>query len=58
MSRNSYGRYKPDHDWYTPEEHQAMQQELLVLGILVVMALGCVFAEPLMDVFMAILGAP
>lgn len=40
----------------TREEHRALKDEFLVMVILVVVMLVCVFAEPLMDAFMAMLG--
>ncbi len=39
-----------------PSERRAMRQEVLVLWILAGIMLLCVFAEPLMDAFMAMLG--
>ena len=60
MSRNSYGRYKASWRYDEPvtaAEHRALKDELLVMVILVAIGLVCVFAEPLMDVFMAALGA-
>jgi len=47
--------------WQYPEpvtaaEHRALKDEALVMVILVVIGLVCVFAEPLMDLFMAMLG--
>lgn len=55
MSRQNLGRYQPES--VTPEEHRALKSEFLVMLILLAIGLLCVFAEPLMDVFMAALGA-
>ena len=54
MSRLNYGRYQPE---VTEAEHRALKDEALVMLILVVIGLVCVFAEPLMDLFMVMLGA-
>lgn len=62
MSRLNMGRYQPSR-WtdpvepVLPSERRAMRQELLVMLILVAIMLLATFAEPLMDVFMAALGA-
>jgi hypothetical protein len=55
MSRLNYGRYQPES--MTEAEHRALKDEALVMLILVVIGLVCVFAEPLMDLFMVMLGA-
>jgi len=43
-------------EWMTPQEHSALRSEFWVMAFLVAVMLFCVFAEPLMDVFMAMLG--
>ena len=53
MSRLNLGRYQPE---VTEAEHRALKDEALVMMILVAIGLVCVFAEPLMDAFMAMLG--
>jgi hypothetical protein len=55
MSRLNYGRYQSEP--VTEAEHRALKDEALVMVILVAIGLVCVFAEPLMDAFMAMLGA-
>ena len=54
MPRMNYARYQPEP--VTAAEHRALKDEALVMVILVAIGLVCVFAEPLMDAFMAILG--
>jgi len=54
MSRINYARYQPEP--VTAAEHRALKDEALVMAFLVAVGLLCVFAEPLMDVFMAALG--
>jgi len=63
MSRLNMGRYKPGkwtypypQEWMTPQEHSALRSEFWVMAFLVAVGLLCVFAEPLMDAFMAMLG--
>jgi hypothetical protein len=53
MSRLKTWRYDPP---VTPQENRALKDEALVMALLVAIGLVCVFAEPLMDVFMAMLG--
>ena len=54
MGRLRTWRYDPP---VLPSERRAMRQAVLVLWILLAIGLVCVFAEPLMDAFMALLGA-
>jgi hypothetical protein len=53
MGRLRTWRYDPP---VLPSERRAMRQEVLVLWILVAIMLLATFAEPLMDMFMALLG--
>lgn len=53
MARLKTWRYDPP---VTKEERVALQSEFWVMALLVAIGLVCVFAEPLMDAFMAMLG--
>jgi hypothetical protein len=55
MSRLNYGRYAPEP--VTPEEHSALRSEFWVMVFLVGVMLLATFAEPLMDLAEAALGA-
>ena len=53
MSRLKTWRYDPP---VMPEEHAALKIEFRIIVILLIIGVVCVAAEPLMDVFMAMLG--
>jgi hypothetical protein len=54
MGRLNYGGYQPEP--VTPQENWALKHECIFMLILVAVFLGIMFAEPLMDAFMAMLG--
>jgi pyrroline-5-carboxylate reductase len=62
MGRLKTWRYSVgERPWELPEpvtaaEHRALKDEALVMLILLAIGLVCVFAEPLMDAFTAMLG--
>ena len=53
MSRNSYGRYKPNSWTYpepvTPEEHHALRAELVALLVLLFVAAVTMCGEQILD---------
>jgi hypothetical protein len=54
MSRLNMGRYQPEP--VTEAEHSALKIEFRIIVILLIIGIVCVAAEPLMDVFCAMLG--
>ena len=56
MKRDSPRWTYPDEP-VTAAEHRALKIEFWVMAFLVAVMLFCVFAEPLMDLFCAMLGA-